>query len=109
MTRPSRPAVPAKGAGGGPTAAGLATPGRAPQGGGLVHPMLDRLRLLVVSGQIEPDPAGDVLIGPIGGATSFKFPVVVPRVARPAEPRLDRGELGSEDAFTADHQGLQRS
>ena len=55
-----------------------------PHSGGLVHPMLDCLCLLVVGGQAEPDPTGYVLVGLVGGAAALELLVILPGVTRPA-------------------------
>lgn len=70
---------------------------------------VDRLCLLVVGGQVETDPAGDVLLGTVVGSAVVELAVVLPRVARPPQPALDGGELGGEDTLPGDHQGLQGS
>ncbi len=79
----------------------------APGPPGAVESALDGLRLLMVGGQIEADPTGDVLLGKVAGSSVGEFAVVLPGIAGAAEPCLDGGEFRGQDAFAGNHERLQ--
>ncbi len=65
------------------------------------------LRLLVVRGEVETDPVGDVLVRAESGTPALQLAVVLPGIAGAPEPGLDRGELGGQFSFSRDHECLE--
>lgn len=72
-------------------------------------PSLDRLRLLVMRTQTEPHPGQRVPPWLPDRAEVRELVVVAVRVAGPAEPFLDAGKLGRQDALPGQDKGLQRA